>query len=175
MYVKGHWKSENISGSVASNSLGPHGLWPTRLLCPWNSLSKNSGVGCHSLLHAIFLTQGLNSGLLYCRQILYFLSHQGSINVKTDNFRNRVCKGQDIFSGSPTSMRTSIAEWCSVMITGRNHVLKSSHFIVLWPSKCGLERISRNRVLQKEVSLLRTESRNNVCTESAAGWYLLTG
>ena len=36
------------------------------------------GVGCHSLLQEIFLTQGLNSGLLHCRQILYHLSHQGS-------------------------------------------------------------------------------------------------
>ena len=28
-------------------------------------------VGCHSLLQRIFLTQGLNTGLLHCRQILY--------------------------------------------------------------------------------------------------------
>ena len=34
--------------------------------------------GCHSLLQGIFLTQGLNAGLLHCRQILYHLSHQGS-------------------------------------------------------------------------------------------------
>ena len=27
-----------------SDSLRPHGLWPTRLLCPWNSLGKNTGV-----------------------------------------------------------------------------------------------------------------------------------
>ena len=27
---------------------------------PWNYLSKNTGVGSHSLLQAIFLTQGLN-------------------------------------------------------------------------------------------------------------------
>ena len=26
----------------------------------------------------VFPTQGLNPGLLYCRQILYFLGHQGS-------------------------------------------------------------------------------------------------
>ena len=26
-----------------------HGLWPTRLLCLWNSPGKNTGVGCHSL------------------------------------------------------------------------------------------------------------------------------
>ena len=64
-----------------SNYLGPHGLIDcslTRLLCPWNSLGKNTGVGSHSLLQRIFLTQGLNSGLTHCRQILYHLSHQGS-------------------------------------------------------------------------------------------------
>ena len=31
---------------------------------------------CHSLLQWIFPTQGLNQGLLHCRQILYHLSHQ---------------------------------------------------------------------------------------------------
>ena len=31
----------------------------------------------HSLLLGIFPTQGLNLGLLHCRQILYHLSHQG--------------------------------------------------------------------------------------------------
>ena len=29
----------------------------------WNSPGKNIGVGCHSLLQGIFLTQGLNPGL----------------------------------------------------------------------------------------------------------------
>ena len=36
------------------------------------------GVGNQSLLQGIFLIQGSNTGLLYCRQILYHLSHQGS-------------------------------------------------------------------------------------------------
>ena len=36
---------------------------PTRLLCPWNSLGKNTGVGCHSLLQRIFLNYGSNLGL----------------------------------------------------------------------------------------------------------------
>ena len=39
---------------------------------------KNTGVGCHSLLQEIFPTQQLNPDLLHCRQILYYLSHQGS-------------------------------------------------------------------------------------------------
>ena len=41
---------------------------------PWNSPGKNTGVGSHSLLQPIFLTQGLNPGLLHCRQIPYHLS-----------------------------------------------------------------------------------------------------
>ena len=38
-----------LSWSVVSNSLWPHGLQPARLLCPWDSLAKNTGVGCHAL------------------------------------------------------------------------------------------------------------------------------
>ena len=37
---------------------------------------KNTGVGCHSLLQRIFLTQELNPGLLRCRQILYSLNYR---------------------------------------------------------------------------------------------------
>ena len=36
-------------------------------------------MGSHSVLQEIFLTQGSNPGLLYCRQIIYHLSHQGSL------------------------------------------------------------------------------------------------
>ena len=51
---------------------------PARLLCLWDFPGKNTGVGCHFLLQGIFLTQGLNPGLLHCRQMLYPPSHQGS-------------------------------------------------------------------------------------------------
>ena len=37
--------SESVSPSVVSDSLQPHGLYPTRLLCPCNSPGKNTGVG----------------------------------------------------------------------------------------------------------------------------------
>ena len=49
---------------VASDSLRPHGLQPTRLLCPLHSPGQNTGVGCHALLQGIFLTQGLSLCLL---------------------------------------------------------------------------------------------------------------
>ena len=35
-----------------------------RLLCPWNSPGKNTGVGCLALLQGIILTQGLNLSLV---------------------------------------------------------------------------------------------------------------
>ena len=48
-----------------------------KIICLWNSPCKNTGVGSHSFLQGIFLTQGSNPSLLHCRQILYCLSHQG--------------------------------------------------------------------------------------------------
>ena len=53
-----------FSHSAVSDSLRPHGLQPIRLLCPWNSLGKNTGVGSHFLLPGIFLIQGSNLHLL---------------------------------------------------------------------------------------------------------------
>ena len=50
--------------SVLSSSLQPHRLQPTRLLCPWDFLGKNTGVGC-CFFHQIFSTQG-SSQLLLC-------------------------------------------------------------------------------------------------------------
>ena len=47
----------------------------------WNSPGQNTGVGSLSLLQRIFPTQGLNSGLLHCRRILYQLSHKGSPRI----------------------------------------------------------------------------------------------
>ena len=35
-----------------------------------DSPGKNTGVGCYALLQGIFPSQGLNPGLLHCRQIL---------------------------------------------------------------------------------------------------------
>ena len=54
-----------FSHSVVSDSLRPHGLQPTRLICPWDSPGKNTGVSCHFFLQKIFPDQGLNLCLLH--------------------------------------------------------------------------------------------------------------
>ena len=72
--------------------LQSYGLQPARLLCPWDFPSKNTGVGCHLLLHRIFLTQGLNLCLLCScdgRQILYHQQHLGRLKQKLFTSKDR--------------------------------------------------------------------------------------
>ena len=47
MHESEKWK---WSHSVVSDSSGPHGLQPTRLLCPWDFPGKSTEVVCHCLL-----------------------------------------------------------------------------------------------------------------------------
>ena len=68
-----------VSRSVTSDSLRLHGLLPGRLLCPWNSPGKNTGVGSHFLLQGIFLTPRIEPGSPALQaDAFYRLSHQGS-------------------------------------------------------------------------------------------------
>ena len=60
---------------------------PARLLCPWDSSGKNTGVDCHALLQGIFKTQGLNLSLLH------FLHWQaGSLPLSPPSFAKLMLK-----------------------------------------------------------------------------------
>ena len=50
---KWKWRKWKWSHSVMSDPQRPHGLRPSRLLCPWDFPSKSTGVGCHCLLRII--------------------------------------------------------------------------------------------------------------------------
>ena len=54
-----------------------HGLWPARLLRPWDSPGKSTRVGCHFLLQGIFPSHGSNPCLLHWQADSLPLSHQG--------------------------------------------------------------------------------------------------
>ena len=58
MHESEKWK---WSRSVVSNSSQPHGLQPTRLLCPWDFPGKSTGVGCRCLLRQILCNPNKNS------------------------------------------------------------------------------------------------------------------
>ena len=70
MYMKVKWKWKLLSHVS---------LWPNVLYSSLNSLGQNTGVGSLSLLQGIFPTQGWKPGFPDCGQILYQLSHKGSL------------------------------------------------------------------------------------------------
>ena len=119
-----------LSRSVMSNSWWLHGLWPARLLCSWDSPGKNTGVGCHSLLQEIFLTQGLNWGLLHCWRILYCLSHQGSpvlcVNFYIYYFWGFHKYFPAVSEAGVTSVHVSLHVYMCVLVCMCAHMYKST-------------------------------------------------
>ena len=71
---------------------------PARILCPWNFPGKHTGVGCNFLLQRIFLTQGLNLGLLQCRLSLEsYTTQQLMLFTFYHLLQNESCSGLKIF------------------------------------------------------------------------------
>ena len=76
MYESEKWKWKSLNYVWLFET-----LWTLACQVPlWNSPGQNTGVGSLSFLQGIFPTQGSNPDLPHCRQILYHLSRQGSIN-----------------------------------------------------------------------------------------------
>ena len=69
-----------LTCSVVYDSFRPHGLQPARLLCPWNSPGKNTGLCSCSLLQGIFPT-GTKPRSSTSQADSYHLSHQGSPRI----------------------------------------------------------------------------------------------
>ena len=62
MHESEKWK---WSRSVMSDPQRPHGLQPTRLLCPWDFPGRSTGVGCHCILR-LLKHINTNSVFLWC-------------------------------------------------------------------------------------------------------------
>ena len=69
-----------------SDSMQSYRPYPTRILCPWDSLGKNTGVGCHFLLQGIFPTQGSN----LCLLCLLHWQAGSLVTWKSPQYRNEV-------------------------------------------------------------------------------------
>ena len=96
VYVYIHLRVCSVAQSCPT-LVWPHGLYPARLLCPWDFPGKNTGAGCHFLLQGIFPTQGSNSHLLYWQAGSLPLSHLGSPTLGRRSFLK--CTLEFIFSG----------------------------------------------------------------------------
>ena len=80
-----------LSHSVLPNSLQPHGLLSTRLLCPWDFPGKNTEMSCHFLLQGIFSTQGSNPCLMYWQVDSLPLCYLGSLIFDMVKFKSIIC------------------------------------------------------------------------------------
>ena len=131
--------------SVTPNSLWPQGLYPTRILCPWNFPGKNTGVGYHFLLQGIFLSQGSDLHLMNWWVDSLPLYHPGS--------------------NSRAWLSASPCEWCPVALGGL-WCFPSSGELFLQRQKAqsqktaqlGTIRIKRSSASQKEKSKVRRSS-----------------
>ena len=77
-----------LSCFTVSDCLPPNRLQPTRLLCPWDFPSKNTGVGCCSLLQGIFQTEGSYPcflHLLHYRWIIYLWATREALTIRDCN------------------------------------------------------------------------------------------
>ena len=63
--------------------------------CPWDSPSKNTRTGNHSLLQGILPTQESSPGLLLCKRILYHLSHASIVQISVGRERGMVPTAQN--------------------------------------------------------------------------------
>ena len=66
---------------INADTLRPYGLWLTRLLCPWDSPGKSTGVGCDTLLQGIFPTQGSSPGSLTLQADSFLSEPSGKLNT----------------------------------------------------------------------------------------------
>ena len=101
MQEREKWK---WSHSVVSDSSRPHGLQPTRLLCPWDFPGKSTRVGCHCLLQNCSLegvySMNLNSNnkkctiqsLLFICSAFSYLITQKKLNFNKENYLYNLIK-----------------------------------------------------------------------------------
>ena len=80
-----------LFSQYVASLLWPHGLGPTRLLCSWGFLGRNTGVGCHFLFQGIFLIQGSNLHLLHWQADSLPLSHQRSSFLFLSGVNSSTC------------------------------------------------------------------------------------
>ena len=162
-------------------TLWPHGLLPTRLLCPRDFLDQNTRVGCHFLLQEMFLTQGPTHvsctagkfftseplGLTFCCS----LSNSATFSEFLDFF-STIYLRHILLCPSNTShisiivfllelpfVTCSITQSFSVLILSRN----------LWSASFSLQKIPQFLVSLVFVVL------NYFVTSGWVNWYLVTG
>ena len=127
---KGTFWREAVCCAQSRPTLQPHGLQPTRLLCPWDLPGKKPGVGHHSLFLGIFLSQGLN--LRFLRLLRWqadsvSLSHLGSPSEMMEMFcLNRGDSSERVYRCQNLSSKTKKKTTCQAPRLKHLHFMTSA-------------------------------------------------
>ena len=108
--------------------------------------SRQESVGDHFLLQEIFPPQGLNPGLLHCRQILYCLSCQESPRETLAHVYWRKNRKSTSVERWAKPREALAPEWCStgVFKTGLLNIHLAGHGLTVLINSCNL---NNNRLL----------------------------
>ena len=109
-------------------TLQSHELYPTRLLCQWNSPGKNTELGSYFLLQGVFPTQVSNWCLLHCRVSLPSESLRKPLGYPYPSSKIQVSTGKwrDLFS-SDTRGKSSMM-LCKNKLTLKIWILEWNFF-----------------------------------------------
>ena len=89
-----------------SNSLRPHGLKHTSLLCPYDSPGKNTGVGSHSLLQGIFPTGDQTH--ISCTAGRFFTTEPGGCKCLNIMLIHNLVSGRECFTQKSITFAVSL-------------------------------------------------------------------
>ena len=92
--------------------------------------SKNTGMGCHFLLQGIFLIQGLNQGLLHCRQILYIWATGNSWSSHSVQLLSHIWLYETPQIAARQASLSITISWSSRKLMSIESVMPSSHLIL---------------------------------------------
>ena len=123
------WKEALVSYIVLGHSAMLDSLWPMDCSPPGSSVhgdspGKSTRVGCCFLLQGIFLTQGLNPGLLHCMQIFLLSELPGKTHIiykeirKNLKIKSRILESQWLTSNNDWMLNQNRSGKMGTMIHG---------------------------------------------------------
>ena len=137
---------------VVSDSLQPYGLWPARLLCPWDSPGTNMGVDCRALLLGDHPKPGIYPESLAFQAVSLPLNHRGSPmkSYYYPPFYKWGHQGTEQFKNLPKFTQGSEGQSCDLNPNSRIHArLNTKQYICTTSGR----RIWKSRDTISEVQL----------------------
>ena len=126
-FLHSSWCCGCLLTSVMSNPVH-NGQQPARLLCPRDSLSKSTRVGCHALLQGIF------PAFLQCRQILYrWFAREALLLCSVQFSRSVVSNSVTPWIAARQASLSITNSQSSPKLMSIKSVMPSSHFILCRP------------------------------------------